>query len=224
VWFDFHHECRKMKYENLAKLLDSFKDRLEGYGYFNARLDYGLDQREKYSTKSCQIYSKQTGNFRTNCMDCLDRTNVVQSVISRNILHKQLHALGLSGKPNGSPFEKFQGTLEEAFRECWTDNANVISIIYTGTPALKTDFTRTGKRTTKGNIDDGRNSVVRYYINNYCDYYNNDCLDLATGRLKPNKASLQLNSPVSPLRTAFAFVSNNLDFDVILAVLYGHPP
>lgn len=24
TWFDFHHECRKMKYENLAKLLDSF--------------------------------------------------------------------------------------------------------------------------------------------------------------------------------------------------------
>jgi len=22
IWFDFHHECRKMKYENLAKLVD----------------------------------------------------------------------------------------------------------------------------------------------------------------------------------------------------------
>lgn len=34
VWFDFHHECRKMKYENLSKLLDSFKDQLESYGFF----------------------------------------------------------------------------------------------------------------------------------------------------------------------------------------------
>lgn len=22
IWFDFHHECRKMQYENLSKLLD----------------------------------------------------------------------------------------------------------------------------------------------------------------------------------------------------------
>lgn len=31
--------------------------------------------------------------------------------------------------------------------------------MYTGTNALKTDFTRTGKRTIKGAIDDGVNSV-----------------------------------------------------------------
>lgn len=28
-------------------------------------------------------------------MDCLDRTNVVQSVIARNILHRQLNFLGI---------------------------------------------------------------------------------------------------------------------------------
>lgn len=34
TWFDFHHECKKMKYENLSKLLDSFKDKLDAFGYF----------------------------------------------------------------------------------------------------------------------------------------------------------------------------------------------
>jgi len=66
-------------------------------------------------------------------------------------------------------------------------NANVISIAYTGTPALKTDFTRTGKRTTKGAIDDGVNAVQRYYYNNLTDGYNQDCLDLCLGFLKPSK-------------------------------------
>lgn len=28
----------------------------------------------------------QKGVFRTNCMDCLDRTNVVQSVVARQVL------------------------------------------------------------------------------------------------------------------------------------------
>ena len=52
TWFDFHHECRKMKYENLAKLLDSFKERLDSYGHFYAKLDYGFEQREKIDIRT----------------------------------------------------------------------------------------------------------------------------------------------------------------------------
>lgn len=33
----------------------------------------------------------QKGVFRTNCMDCLDRTNVVQSVYARNAILHQLY-------------------------------------------------------------------------------------------------------------------------------------
>jgi len=40
---------------------------------------------------------------------------------------------------------------------------------YAGTGALKSDFTRTGKSTTKGNLKDGVNSISRYYINNFRD-------------------------------------------------------
>ena len=128
---------------------------------------------------------EQRGSVRTNCMDCLDRTNVVQSVISRRILHKQLFKMEVLKAPKGSPFEKFPRRLEEIFRESWTGNANVLSVLYTGTPALKTDFTRTGKRTKRGAIDDGINSLKRYYINNFCDGYNQDCVDLAMGKIDP---------------------------------------
>ena len=51
----------------------------------------------------------------------------------------------------------------------WTDHANFISIAYSGTGALKTDFTRTGKRTRKGLLEDGWNSVMRYLKNNFFD-------------------------------------------------------
>ena len=79
-----------------------------------------------------------------------------------------------------SPFAKFAPALEDVFRDGWTNNADVMSYLYTGTPALKTDFTRTGKRTYKGGIADGINSVTRYYINNFTDGYYHDCLDIAT--------------------------------------------
>ena len=51
----------------------------------------------------------------------------------------------------------------EAIRICF----DAISRLYAGTPALKRDFTRTGKRTKLGALDDGMNSLQRYYLNNF---------------------------------------------------------
>ena len=41
-------------------------------------------------------------------------------------------------------------TLEKVFKNVWANNADALSVLYSGTGALKTDFTRTGKRTTAG--------------------------------------------------------------------------
>ncbi|EAR97281.3 SacI-like domain protein (macronuclear) [Tetrahymena thermophila SB210] len=91
IWFDFHHECRKMKYENLQKLLDMFKEDLDDIGYFE--FQYTKDKIETPSIKKLQ-----KGTVRTNCMDCLDRTNVVQSVIARKVLHQILYTAGVTSK------------------------------------------------------------------------------------------------------------------------------
>jgi phosphatidylinositol 4-phosphatase len=97
-------------------------------------------------------------------MDCLDRTNVVQGIVSRSALVAQLSsALPLSMK---TAFRKNPLTLpwksgEVAHRHLWADNADAISRLYSGTAALKRDFTRTGKRTKKGALDDGMNSLQR---------------------------------------------------------------
>lgn len=44
----------------------------------------------KFSKDGFSIDKIQKGCIRTNCVDCLDRTNVVQSVFARNVLHKIL--------------------------------------------------------------------------------------------------------------------------------------
>jgi hypothetical protein len=41
----------------------------------------------------------QQGVLRTNCVDCLDRTNAAQFAIAKRALGHQLHALGLIGSP-----------------------------------------------------------------------------------------------------------------------------
>lgn len=63
----------------------------------------------------------------------------------------------------------------------WADHADAISSQYSGTGALKTDFTRTGRRTKRGTLRDGVNSVVRYFRNNFTDGTRQDGFDLFTG-------------------------------------------
>lgn len=90
----------------------------------------------------------------------------------------------MNQKPNGDPFEALPKELEETFREMWTNNADRLSLLYSGTGALKTDFTRTGKRTYMGALEDGKRAVIRYFINNFYDTYNQNALDLLLGKIK----------------------------------------
>ncbi|KAG7243814.1 hypothetical protein INR49_007498 [Caranx melampygus] len=39
--------------------------------------------------------AQQRGVFRSNCMDCLDRTNVIQSLLARRSLQSQLQRMGV---------------------------------------------------------------------------------------------------------------------------------
>ena len=95
-------------------------------------------------------------------MDNLDRTNVVQSLFGRRSLIMQLgktDALDITG--NNSVLESPWKNFEKVFKTVWANNANAMSMMYAGTGALKVDFTKTGKRTWKGMVDDGVNSIVR---------------------------------------------------------------
>jgi len=49
VWFDFHGECKKMKWENLSKLVDIVNDKLNEYSHFIAEINYGYDFRKEFN-------------------------------------------------------------------------------------------------------------------------------------------------------------------------------
>lgn len=72
----------------------------------------------------------------------------------------------------------------------WADHANAISELYSGTGALKTDFTRTGKRTKAGLLQDGWRSVKRYFIQNVADGRNQDMWDFFMSRCVDGRRSL----------------------------------
>lgn len=81
------------------------------------------------------------------------------------------------------------------FSDIWADNGDEISRIYTGTGALKSGFTRTGKRTIAGLMDDAKKSATRFYMNNFQDKSKQEVIDLLLGNLA-NQNVIRLHNPI----------------------------
>ncbi|XP_054795198.1 phosphoinositide phosphatase SAC6-like [Prosopis cineraria] len=163
--FDFHHICGHVHFERLSILYDQISDFLERNGYLLLN-----EKGEKMK--------EQLGVVRTNCIDCLDRTNVTQSMIGRNMLEIQLRRLGVFGAEETITSHP---NLDENFKIMWANHGDDVSTQYSGTPALKGDFVRYGHRTMQGILQDGCNALLRYYLNNFCDGTKQDAIDLLQG-------------------------------------------
>jgi hypothetical protein len=179
VYFDFHNETKGLQWHRAKLLMDQLAPHVLQHGYFR-----GVDMPGDKG--GVEVRGHQTAVIRTNCMDCLDRTNVVQSMIGRFILSRMLIDLGLMRE--GESAEE-DAAFEHLFRNVWADNADVVSKSYSGTGALKTDFTRLGVRTKAGALQDLNNSITRYCLNNFADGPRQDAFDLFLGTYLPDDSA-----------------------------------
>lgn len=161
-WFDFHVECRGMKFENISKLVEEFDGFLKSSG--ETVLHKGV------------VIAKQGGVIRTNCMDCLDRTNVAQSAFAQHQLQSALQA-------EGFPIDFVKDPSTNWFNTLWADNGDAISRLYASTAALKGDYTRTRKRNWRGAMNDFGLTISRYYSNMVNDYFSQTVLDVLLGNV-----------------------------------------
>ncbi|XP_053759098.1 synaptojanin-1 isoform X5 [Panthera pardus] len=151
VNFDYHQMVKGGKAEKLHSVLKPQVQKFVDYGFF-------------YFNGS-EVQRCQTGTVRTNCLDCLDRTNSVQAFLGLEMLAKQLEALGLAEKP------QLVTRFLEVFRSMWSVNGDSISKIYAGTGALE------GKAKA-GKLKDGARSVTRTIQNNFFDSSKQEAIDV----------------------------------------------
>ncbi|CAD8162553.1 unnamed protein product [Paramecium pentaurelia] len=151
-WFDFHQERA-----NLNKLVDEISSVLEQYGYY------------QIANQNTKLISEQKGVFRVNCMSCIDRTNVVQYLISKFILEEIIQDAGL------------EDSLEFIHKKVWINSGNQLSKLYSGTNSLKNNYIRYGKQTKYGMIQDAVLSTKRYFLNHFNDYHIQNSIDLTLG-------------------------------------------
>jgi hypothetical protein len=192
VWFDFNAECKHMNYENISKLfnepvISALNE--DNYTHIIVSSNFTFNN---FTHSDFEVVKTQQGVFRTNCIDTLDRTNIVQSIFARIALHNKLSKLNMSNNTITQPLKCLE--MEDHFRTMWGDVGDALSKCYSGTGALRADFTRTGKRTFKGLLQDCINIFMRYYLNNFRDGYNQDCHDYFLGTLNPKKRDLKIHS------------------------------
>lgn len=192
--YDFLAETRgPAGYEASNQIKYELAGSLDGFAYFLSedtnRSTTSLYEREDAANTSSVIL-QQEGVFRTNCLDCLDRTNLVQTIISSMALES---FLAQQGGRFGSDMQMRHSTL-------WADNGDALSKIYAGTGALKSSFTRHGKMSLAGALADARKSATRLYVNNFTDKSRQRTIDLLLGRLA-NQTPVHLYDQMNDLVT-----------------------
>ncbi|XP_052528182.1 synaptojanin-2 isoform X4 [Tympanuchus pallidicinctus] len=149
--FDYHQFAKGGKTEKLENLLrPQLKLHWEDFGVF----------AKGENVSPCL----QTGTFRMNCLDCLDRTNSVQSFVALEILLTQLEILGLNSR---SIVERFV----ESYKAMWTLNGHNLSKVFTGSRAPE------GKHKV-GKLKDGARSVSRTIQSNFFDAVKQEAIKL----------------------------------------------
>ena len=75
-YFDFHKECKGDRFDHSQQLIDQLASVSDAFGYSSS-----IDGHKQ---------TRQSGVFRVNCLDCLDRTNYVQSRLALKALESWL--------------------------------------------------------------------------------------------------------------------------------------
>ncbi|KAK5112907.1 hypothetical protein LTR62_003729 [Meristemomyces frigidus] len=175
--YDFHAQTRGPNgYEAASGIRRWIEQSAMSFEYFLSEESQETVQRDgrEQTVAGQNVALEQAGVFRTNCLDCLDRTNLIQTIISQMAVEMFLRQQG--ERSPTSDFWARHGTL-------WADCGDALSKIYAGTGALKSSFTRSGKMSFAGALADVRKSAQRLYINNFEDKGRQNTIDMLLGRL-----------------------------------------
>ncbi|KIV94533.1 hypothetical protein PV10_02289 [Exophiala mesophila] len=186
--FDFHERTKTIGYEGAKAIKPFLDDSAESFVYFLSEeiVDETVVHGKTVKVRRPVVVMQQNGVFRVNCLDCLDRTNLIQGLISQMAIE-----LFLSHRD-----ERANSDFWMRHSALWADNGDTLSKIYAGTGALKSSFTRHGKMSLAGAFADARKSATRLYVNHFEDKSRQNTVDLLLGRLV-GQSSVDLYDPVN---------------------------
>jgi hypothetical protein len=206
-----------------SKLLDAFNECIEYLNQFlpnDKKLDYtawdmsrAAKSRSQDVIKWLENYSEDTlaktgffhngktifetklqqGLCRTNCVDCLDRTNTAQFVIGKRALGYQLHSLGIIKER----YLEYDSDVTNVLTEMFHDHGDTIALQYGGSHLVNTLQTYRKINQWSSHSRDIIESVKRFYSNSFIDAQRQEAINLFLGNYvySPDKPMLwELNT------------------------------
>ncbi|KAG5419960.1 FIG4 [Candida metapsilosis] len=120
----------------------------------------------------------QQGIIRTNCIDCLDRTNAAQFIICKEALTKQLRSLELISEGKTLDYES---DLINILTEIFHDHGDTIAIQYGGSNLVNTMDSYRRINQWSSHTRDMLNSIKRMYSNSFMDSIRQEAINLFLG-------------------------------------------
>ena len=119
----------------------------------------------------------QNGIARTNCIDCLDRTNAAQFVIGKRAFALQLQALGVIDRDEID----FDTDAVNVFTHMFHDHGDTIAVQYGGSHLVNTMATYRKLNQWQSQSRDMVESFKRYYHNSFLDSQRQEAYNLFLG-------------------------------------------
>uniref|UniRef100_A0A665WTE3 SAC domain-containing protein n=1 Tax=Echeneis naucrates TaxID=173247 RepID=A0A665WTE3_ECHNA len=145
-------------------------------------IDYIAWDMARYTkSKLCNVLDRLsmiaenvTGVLRTNCVDCLDRTNTAQFMVGKCALAYQLYALGMIDKPK----LQFDTDCVRLFEELYEDHGDTLSLQYGGSQLVHRVKTYRKIAPWTQHSKDIMQTLSRYYSNAFSDADRQDAINL----------------------------------------------
>ncbi|KAJ6816808.1 phosphoinositide phosphatase SAC2-like [Iris pallida] len=126
----------------------------------------------------------QKGVLRTNCIDCLDRTNVAQYAYGLAALGHQLYALGFIDVQKVD----LESSLADELMCFYERMGDVLALQYGGSAAHKKIFSeRRGQWKAATQSQELLRTLQRYYSNAYMDAEKQDAINVFLGHFQPHR-------------------------------------
>ncbi|XP_020705946.1 phosphoinositide phosphatase SAC2 isoform X2 [Dendrobium catenatum] len=150
------------------------------------------DSSQSNVDQSC-YFSKmptlQKGVLRTNCIDCLDRTNVAQYAYGLAALGQQLHVLDFIDVP----MIDLDSSLSDDVMDLYEKMGDTLSLQYGGSAAHNKIFCeRRGQWKAATQSQEFFRTVQRYYSNTYMDPLKQDAINVFLGYFQPQEGKAAL--------------------------------
>lgn len=169
----------------MNKLYEIAESCVEKTGFFQnfPRLDCNTKFLDSDMESELQSFIQQKGVVRTNCVDCLDRTNTAMYVIGKCAMAHQLHALGILYSPDLGQESVCERMLIDLYEKC----GDSIAQQYAGSQLVHRVDTYGKNSGLASQSRDMIHTISRYYSNAFADADKQNAINLFLGIYEPSQ-------------------------------------